>query len=71
MLKQESLEQRNFNNMVAFYGNELRLLLDGSSVNDIFNHSERSKLRDRKILCYKLDCWYVSDEAKAVLESIQ
>jgi hypothetical protein len=71
MSEKESLEKLNFLNLIKFYEDELRAILDGNSVHDVFNQNERSKLRDKNILNYSLDCWYISDEVKDVLEKNQ
>ncbi len=70
MSKKDSLEEQNIINIIEFYKAELRSVLEGSSIDELFNESERKKLRSIGILSYTFPNWYVTGRAKEILALI-
>jgi hypothetical protein len=67
----ESLEEQNIINLIEFYERELRLVLEGAPVDEVFKDSERKRLRGNGILGFRFPNWYVTDRAKEILTLIQ
>lgn len=49
----DELEAQSFKNMVWFFQDELRAIMDGSRGREFFSHSMLDKLRRKNILGYK------------------
>ncbi len=47
----------------------LRLVLDGASVEDVFNASDRKRLRDKGILGFSHLSWFITETAKEILNT--
>jgi len=67
MSNEESFEDQNIVNRIGFYERELRLVLDGASVDEVFNKYERKRLRGQGILDYSHPRWFITDKAKEIL----
>ena len=67
MSDKDSLVEQNIANLIEFYKEELRLVLEGSSIKEVFNDSERKKLRSKGILRFNVSNWYVTAQAKEIL----
>lgn len=63
----ESHEEQNIVNRIGFYERELRLILDGAPVYEIFNKYERKRLRGQGIIDYSHPNWFLTDKAKKIL----
>ena len=71
MSDKDSFVEQSIANLIEFYKAELRLVLEGSSINEVFNDSERKKLRRKGILSFNVSNWYVTAQAKEILARIQ
>jgi hypothetical protein len=71
MSDKDSFVEQSIANLIEFYKAELRLVLEGSSINEVFNDSERKKLRSKGILSFNVSNWYVTAQAKEILARIQ
>ncbi len=69
MSDKDSLEKQNITNLIEFYKTELRLVLEGASVDEIFNKVERRKLRSMGVLGYRHPNWVLMDKAKEILRA--
>ena len=69
MAEKVSLEEQNITNLIEFYEAELRLVLEGASVNETFNESERIKLRKKGILGFGHNSWFITEKAKEILSA--
>jgi hypothetical protein len=67
MSDKDSLEEQNLTNLIEFYEEELRLVLEGASVNEIFVDSVRKKLRNKGILGFGHNSWFLTEKAKEIL----
>ncbi len=65
----ESFEEQNVNNVISYYKAELRLVLEGASVEEVFNASERKQLRSKGILGFRHPSWYITENAKEILNT--
>jgi hypothetical protein len=64
-----NLDERNFENLVRFYKEDLMRVAQGESATEVFTPNERGKLRDSGILRYKNTDWVIADEAMEYLDS--
>ena len=64
-----SFEKQNIVNLIAFYEAELKLVLEGASIDEVFNVSERKKLRGKGILGFRHLSWFITDKAKEILNA--
>jgi hypothetical protein len=71
MSDKDSLKEQNVINLIGFYAAELRSVLEGSSIDDVFSDSEKKRLRSKGILDYNFPEWYINDRAKEILSLIQ
>jgi hypothetical protein len=60
-------EEQSFHNMTLFYADQLKLVLDGVSVEEVFSGADRKKLREIRILNYHNRVWSVSERARSIL----
>ncbi len=69
MSDKDSFEKQNITNLIEFYKAELRLVLEGTSAEEVFNKKERRRLRVNGILGYSsLDPrWFITEKAKETL----
>ncbi len=67
MSDKDSLEKQNINNIIEFYKAELRAVLEGASVTEIFIDSERKKLRNKGILVFLNKSWFITEKTKEIL----
>ena len=67
MSDKDSLEEQNIINLIEFYEAELRLVLEGASLNEIFTDSERKKMRNKGILGFGHNTWFITEKAKKIL----
>ena len=67
MSDKDSLEEQNITNLIEFYEAELRLVLEGASVDEVFNASERKKLRSQGVLGFGHPDWFITKKAKEIL----
>ena len=63
----ENLDEKNFENLVKFYEEELRRILRGESPVDVLTRSTRGKLRDASVLNYMNLTWTINDKATKYL----
>jgi len=63
----DSLEKQNIANLIEFYKVELRLVLEGTSVEEVFNESERKQLRSKGVLGFMHPSWFITEKAKEIL----
>ena len=68
MSDEETLGEQNIVNIIEFYKAELRSVLEGSSIDEVFNDLERKKLRRKGILRYNYPDWYVTSRVKKILD---
>jgi len=73
-MSEASLEERSFTNLVRFYREELRLVLDGGSAMAVFSDNEREGLRRKGILHVRFESGYgkffeLSERALEALET--
>ncbi len=69
MSDKDSLEEQNITNLIEFYEAELRLVLAGASVDEVFNASDRKRLRDKGILGFNHPSWFITETAKEILNT--
>jgi hypothetical protein len=69
MSDKNSFEEQSINNLIDFYEEELLSILEGESIENVFNISERKKLRNKGILRFNHPEWFLTDKAKEVLLS--
>jgi hypothetical protein len=69
MSGKDSLEEQSINNLIEFYEEELLLILMGESIDEIFNLSERKKLRSKGILRFSHPEWFLTEKVKKILLS--
>jgi hypothetical protein len=62
-----TLEEKNLENLIQFYKDELRRVLQGENPMDVFTQYERGKLRDARILRYINTTWTVAYKAMKYL----
>ena len=67
MSDKDILEKQNITNLIEFYEAELRLVIEGASVDEVFNVSERKRLRSMGVLGYRHLRWFLTDKAKEIL----
>ena len=71
MSDKDSLEKQNITNLIEFYKAELRLVLEGASLEEVFNAKERRRLRVNGILGYRFPDlgWFITEKAKEILRA--
>jgi hypothetical protein len=69
MSDKASLEEQNITNLIEFYEAELRKVIEGASVEEVFNSSERMKLRNKGILGFSHPDWFLTVKAKEILNT--
>jgi hypothetical protein len=67
MSDKDSLEEQNMTNLIEYYEAELRLVLEGASVDEVFNASDRKRLRDKGVLGFSHPSWFITNKAKEIL----
>ena len=67
MLEMDSLEKQNQANLIFYYEKELKKILNGAYIHDIFSLSESRHLRNNGILEYRHPDWFVSKKTKEFL----
>ena len=67
MSDKDSLEKQNITNLIEFYKAELMLVLEGASADEVFNESERKRLRSKGVLGFMYPSWFITDRAKEIL----
>ncbi len=67
MSDKDYLEKQNIVNLIEFYEAELRLVLEGAPVDEVFNASDRKRLRDKDILGFSHPSWFITKRAKEIL----
>jgi len=70
MSRKESLEEQSFINLVRHYEKELGKILNGASVKDVLDESDRRTLRNQGVLKFRNRIWYITKKAKDILESL-
>ncbi len=68
MSEETPLEEQSYINFVRFYERELRRILRGESVDDVFVFSDRTKLRNHGVLVFRRGDWLLTDRAKEILQ---
>ncbi len=71
MSDKDYLEKQNIVNLIEFYEAELRLVLEGAPVDEVFNASDRKRLRDKGILGFRHLDWFITEKAKGILNTRQ
>ena len=61
--KENSFEEKNIENLVQFYEEQLRRVLHGENPMDVFTQHERGNLRRASILRYINTTWTITDKA--------
>ena len=69
MSGEESLEEQSFKNLIKYYENDLRRILNGASVNDVFEFADRKTLRHHKIVGYRNREWFLTERAMEILQT--
>jgi hypothetical protein len=69
MSGEESLEEQSFKNLIKYYENDLRRILNGASVNDILEFADRKTLRHYKIIGYRNLKWFLTERAMEILQT--
>ena len=69
MSDKDSLEEQNIENLIGFYERELKLALDGASLEEVFDASLRKKLRDKGVLGFGHNSWFITNKVKEILGS--
>lgn len=67
MLVEEDYEERSFENLVYFYREELKEIINGSNASDIFPYDFRLRLRRKGILSLNYNEIVLSDKAIVTL----
>jgi hypothetical protein len=67
MSDKDTFEEQSIINLIEFYEEELSSILEGESIEDVFNISERKKLRSKGILRFNHPEWFLTEKAKEVL----
>lgn len=71
MSDMDSLEEQNIVNLIEFYEAELRLVLEGTSVDEVFDKVERRRLRSSGVLGYSSPGpgWFITEATKEILNT--
>jgi hypothetical protein len=69
MSDQGFLEDQNIVNLIEFYSEELGLLHEGVSVDEIFDKARLRKLRKRGIIGYSNYHWFLTEKVKDILRA--
>jgi hypothetical protein len=69
MSDKDSLDEQNIINLIKFYERELRLVLEGASIDEVFNESERKKLRSKRVLGFNHLTWFITAKVKKILRA--
>ncbi len=67
MSDKDSFEAQNITNIIEFYKAELKLVLEGASVDEVFTKVERRRLRGKGVLDFSYPIWFITDKAKQIL----
>lgn len=68
-MSSENLDEKSFENLVRFHGDDLRRVLDGEEVDEVFTKGDRGKLSSAGVLRYVNSTWTVTEGAREVLGS--
>ena len=69
MLDEDSLREQSLTNLIGFYEEELKQIFKGVSVEELFTESERKMLRNKGILRFNHQEWYLSEKVKDIIIS--
>ena len=69
MSDKDFLEKQNITNLIEFYKAELRLVLEGTSVEEVFNKVERRRLRSKGVLGFRHNSWFITEKIKEILSA--
>ncbi len=71
MSDNDFLEKQNKINLIGYYTRKLRLVLEGASVDEVFDKVERRKLRRSGILAYISNDhdWFITETTKEILNT--
>ena len=71
MSDDDSLEKQNIANLIEFYKAELKQVLEGVSVDEVFDKVERRRLRGSGVLGYSSPDpgWFITKKAKEILNT--
>ncbi len=67
MSDKDSFEEQNITNLIEFYKAELKLVLEGASIDGIFTKVELRRLRGKGVLDFSHPSWFITDKAKEIL----
>ncbi len=67
MSDKDSFEEQNITNVIEFYKAELRLVLEGASIDEVFTKVELRRLRGKGVLDFSYPSWFITDKAKEIL----
>ena len=68
MSKKNSIEEKNLVNLILYFEVELRLVLEGASVVEVFNGYEQKRLRNKGILAFRNQDWFITEKTRNVLK---
>ena len=71
MSDKDSFERQNITNLIEFYEAELKQVLEGESVDEVFDKVERKRLRGSGVLGYRSPDpgWFITKKAKEILNT--
>lgn len=69
MSGEESLEEQSFKNLIKYYENDLKRILNGASVNDVLELANRKTLRHNKNIGYRNQKWFLTERAMEILQT--
>ena len=67
MSDKDSFEAQNITNLIVFYKAELKLVLEGASVDEVFTKVELRRLRGKGVFDFSHPSWFITDKAKEIL----
>jgi hypothetical protein len=66
-LTEDHLDELSYINLTDYYEEELRQVLNGAKVTEVFNRRERNNLRSAGILSLKNGDWFLTSKAKEMI----
>ena len=66
-LTEDHLDEISYMNLTDYYEEELRKVLNGAKVTEVFNRRERNNLRGAGILSLKNGDWFLTSKAKDMI----
>jgi len=66
-MSSQNLDEKSFENLVRFYEDDLRRILEGVDIDEVLTQGDRGKLSSAGILSYVNATWTVTERARNIL----